>query len=118
MKQNKLGYYHGIVINIYIVYKLRDLGNSEDLKIRDTITPDFTAQSCLFGTIKITKNTTTSHYKYSGYGICLDSRSDFSIGNITNRKNAIIFVQTCLLVPMLTIGLTIFMFWEKTLFKE
>ena len=28
MKQNKLGYYHGSVINIYIVYKLNDLRNS------------------------------------------------------------------------------------------
>ena len=42
MKQNKLGYLHGSVVNIYIVYELNDWENSEDLKIRDTITPDFT----------------------------------------------------------------------------
>ena len=44
MKQNKLDYYHGIIINIYIVYKLNDLKNSEDSKIRNTTTPDLTAQ--------------------------------------------------------------------------
>ena len=87
MKQNKLGYYHESVINIYIGYKLNDLRNREGLKIRITITSDFTAQNCLFGAIKITKDTITSHYKYSGYGICLDSKSDFSFGKITNGKN-------------------------------
>ena len=45
----------------------------------------------MFGSIKITKDIITSHYQYSGYGICFDSGSAFSIGNITNGKNVIIF---------------------------
>ena len=30
--------------------------------------------------------TNKSHYKYFGYGICFDERSDFTIGNIKNEK--------------------------------
>ena len=40
--------------------------------------PDFTAQKCFFGAVKITKDADNSKYKYSGYGICFDSGSDFS----------------------------------------
>ena len=63
MKQNKLGFAHGTGVNIYIVYKLNDLRNSQDLKI---FNPDFTAQNCLFGAVKTAKDVNTSHYKYSG----------------------------------------------------
>ena len=82
MKQNKLGYAHGTVLNIYIVYILKN---------RTVNSPDFTVQNGLFGAVKIAKDINTSHYKYSGYGICFDGKSDFSIGNITNGKNVIIF---------------------------
>ena len=45
----------------------------------------------LFGAVKITKDVSTSHCKYSDYGICFDAESDLSFGNITNGKNVIIF---------------------------
>ena len=70
MKQNKLGYTRGIVVNIYIVYELKN---------RRVNSPDFTAQSCLFGAVKITKTADTSNYKYYGYGICFDGASDLEI---------------------------------------
>ena len=41
--------------------------------------------------MKITKDVDTSNYKYSGYGICFDGKSDFTFGNIINGKNVIIF---------------------------
>ena len=41
--------------------------------------------------MKLTKNTDTSKYGYSGYGICFDSGSNFNSGNITNGRNVIIF---------------------------
>ena len=53
-KQNKIGFAHGTVINIYIVYKLKN---------RTVNSPDFTVQNRLFGAVKITKNVNTSHYK-------------------------------------------------------
>ena len=69
-------------MNIYIVYSLDPISNT-----RNT---DFTAQNCLFGAVKLTKNTDTSNYKYVGCGICFDEGSKFGIGNITNGKNIII----------------------------
>ena len=82
MKQNKVGYAHGTVINIYNVYELKN---------RRVDSPDFTVFNGLFGAVKITKDLNTSHYGYSGYGICFDGESDFTFGNITNGKNVIIF---------------------------
>ena len=72
MKQNKLGYAHGKIVNLYIVYELENSGIDS---------PDFAVQNGLFGAIKITKNANTSHYKYEGYGICIDGESSFSFGN-------------------------------------
>ena len=52
----------------------------------------YTIQNALFGAMKITKSATNnSKNKYKGYGICFDSGSKFSKGNITNGKNVIIF---------------------------
>ena len=70
------------MINIYIVY-------SSD-PIRNRRNTDFTAQHCLFGAVKLTKDTNTSYYQHKGYGVCFDEGSSFSIGNITNGKNVII----------------------------
>ena len=82
MKQNKLGYAHGKIINICIVY---------DLKNRSTDGADFTVSNGLFGSVKLTKNTNTSNYGYKGYGIAFDSGGSFTSGNINNGKNVIIF---------------------------
>ena len=81
MKQNKLGYAHGTVINICIVYELKN---------RSTDNADLTVSNGLFGAVKLTKNVNTSYYGYSGYGICFDSVGKCSIGNITNGRNIII----------------------------
>ena len=70
-------------INIYIVYKL-DLISST----RDTT---FTIKNALFGAMEITKNADTSKYKYKGYGICFDEGGSFSIRNINNGRNVLIF---------------------------
>ena len=69
-------------MNVYIVYSLDPVSNT-----RNT---DFTAQNCLFGAVKLTKDLDTSNYKYAGYGICFDENSNFIIGNITNGKSVII----------------------------
>ena len=82
VKENKSIYPVKSVMNIDIVYSLDPISNT-----RNT---DFTAQNCLFGAVKLTKNTDTSNYEYVGYGICFDEGSNFSVGNITNGKNIII----------------------------
>ena len=81
MKQKKLGYAHGKIFNLYIVYELKN---------RRGDSPDFTVQNGLFGAVKITKNAHTSHYKYEGYGICFDGESSFSFGDKIDAKNVII----------------------------
>ena len=76
LKQSKTGYLHGVGMNIYIVYKLQK---------RTVNNPDFAVQNALFGAIKITKNVNTSHHKYIGYRICLDSNSS-CFGNSVSAK--------------------------------
>ena len=72
------------IINIYVVYLIDPIGNT-----RNT---DYTVQNALFGGEKITKNATyTSKHKYEGYGICFDEGGTFSIGNINNGRNVLIF---------------------------
>ena len=83
MKQNKLGYAHGKLINIYTVY---------DLKNRTIDNADFTIVNGLLGSVKLTKNTDTSKYQHKGYGICFDSGGTFTSGNINNGRKVIIFV--------------------------
>ena len=41
--------------------------------------------------MQITKNSDTDKYKYKGYGICFDEGGLFSIRNINNGRNVIIF---------------------------
>ena len=39
---------------------------------------DFILGNCLFGCVKVTKTSDLDKYKYTGYGIGFDSRSEFS----------------------------------------
>ena len=72
------------IVNIYIVYLIDPIRNS-----RNT---DYTVQNALFGGVKITKNATdTSKHKYEGYGICFDEGGMFSMDNIKNGRNVLIF---------------------------
>ena len=59
MKQDKISYLNASVMNMYIVYSLNSISRTKNT--------DFTAQNCLFGTVKITRNRNTSNYKYVGY---------------------------------------------------
>ena len=45
LKQDKITYNHGSIVNIYIVYRLSP-----------SITSDITLENCLFGALKRTKN--------------------------------------------------------------
>ena len=79
IKQNKSTVNRKIV-NIYIVYGLDS--NSNDF--------DPTLQNCLFGAVKMTKNSDIDKYKYSGNGLGFDSRGTFLHSNGLGR-NTIIF---------------------------
>ena len=70
------------IINIYIAY---------DLQSNLNYNPDFTLENCLFGAVKITKNTDVDKYKYSGYGIGFDGKGVFTHPTGSFGNNAIIF---------------------------
>ena len=69
LKQSKISYTHGKVVNIYIVYEL----GASSSHINDP-----TLKNCLFGAVTLTKNADIDKYGYSGYGIGFDRRSSFS----------------------------------------
>ena len=56
-------------MNLYISYTL-------GLQLKNW-NVDFTLGNCLFGSAKLTKNADLDKYKYTGYGIGFDFRSEF-----------------------------------------
>ena len=52
---------------------------------------DCTLGSCLFESVKLTKNADLDKYKYGGDDIGSNSRSEFSFTDGSMRKNVIIF---------------------------
>ena len=71
LKQDKVTYSHGKIVNIFIVYELSK---------NDNISTYLTLENCLFGAVSLTKNAYIDKYKYSGYGIGFDRHGEFSFG--------------------------------------
>ena len=71
------------VMNLFISYKLV-------LQLKNLNT-DLTLGNCLFGFVKLTNNADPDKYKYTGYGIRFDSRSDFLFTDGSYGKIYIIF---------------------------
>ena len=69
LKQTKLGYTHGTIVSIYIVYKF---GASSPF------TNDPTLKNSLLGAIKLIENVDIDKYWYSGSGIGFDRKGSFS----------------------------------------
>ena len=69
LKQPKVTYTHGKIVNIYIVHELGAYNSNDN---------DPTLKSCLFGAVTLTKNADIDKYRYSGYGIGFDRRSRYS----------------------------------------
>ena len=81
-QSNKLTYYYGHIVNIYIVYEL-DASSSND--------SEPTLKNCLFGAVTVTKNTDIEKYGYSGYGTGFDRRGSFSSPGGGFGQNILIF---------------------------
>ena len=81
LKQSKILYTHGKIVDIYIVYEKTAFIPGAD---------DPTLQNCLFGAVTLTKNAGINKYRYSGYGIGFDRRSSFSFPGAEYGKNVII----------------------------
>ena len=66
------------------------------------ITNDFALNNCLFGSEKLTENVDPHKFKYSGYGIRLDSRSEFLFRDGSKGKMSLflglIWAHLCTLI--------------------
>ena len=82
LRQPKVSYTHGNIVNIYIVYKLTGSSSHSD---------DPTLKIFLFGAVTLTKNADIDKYGYSGYGIGFDRRSSFSFPVAGFGQNVLIF---------------------------
>ena len=81
LKQDKITFNHGKIVNIYIVYDLKSNLNNFDPAL----------ENVLFGAVKLTKNSDIDKYKYSAYGIGFDSKETFSHPSSGFGQNIIIF---------------------------
>ena len=68
LKQDKITYTHGKIVNIYIVYEISKSIN---------ISVYLTLENCLFGVVSLTKNADIDKHGYSGYAIGFDRRGCF-----------------------------------------
>ena len=82
LKQSKISYTQGKIVNIYIVYELGASSSHFD---------DPTLKNCLFGTVTLTKNADIDKYGYSGYGIGFDRRGSFSFPGGRYGQNVSMF---------------------------
>ena len=69
LKQSKISYIHGKIVNTYIFYEL----GASSSHINDP-----TLTNCLFGAVTLIKNVDIDKYGYSGYGIGFHRRSSYS----------------------------------------
>ena len=82
LKQPKVSYTHGKVVNIYIVYELRAYSSHNN---------NHTIKKCLFVAVTLTKNANINTYAYSRYGNGFDRRSSFSFPSGRFGQNVLIF---------------------------
>ena len=82
LRQPKIWYTHGKIVNIYIVYELSASSSSDN---------DPALKNCLFGAVTLTKNADIEKYKYSGYGIGFDRISSFPFPGGGYGQNILIF---------------------------
>ena len=82
LKQDKITYNRGTIMNIYIVYEL-----SSNLNYTQYVA----LENCMFGAVKLTINADISKYKYSGCGIGFDGHGAFLFTSDGFGQNVMIF---------------------------
>ena len=82
LKQYKITYDHGKVVNINIFFEIDRNINISDCPI---------LENCLFGVVSLTKNADIDKCKYSGYGIGFDRHKRFSHRGGGTERNVIFF---------------------------
>ena len=82
LKQPKISYTHGKIVNIYIFYELGASSSNVN---------DPTLKNWVFGAVTLTKNANIDKYGYSCYGIGFDRRGSFSFPSGRFGQNVLIF---------------------------
>ena len=77
--------YSNFILNLYIVYELNTWPRNP--------ANNFTLKNCLFGTVKLRRNTIKSKFTYNGRGIAFDGEGSRSFGNDFARNAIIIGVD-------------------------
>ena len=111
LKQDKVTFNHGKIVNMYIVYEI-----SKNIDISDYPT----LQNWLFGAISLTKNADIDKYKYSGYGIGFDRHGHGSVSflGFGLGRNVIVFgVDTSSSIHIENKEKYVW-FWLKVRYKE
>ena len=81
LKQEKITFNHGKIVNIYIVYEIERSVNISSYP---------TLENCLFGAVKLTKHVDIDLYKYSGFSIRFERKRFFNVDDKIGR-HVIIF---------------------------
>ena len=82
LKQDQATLAHGGIANIYVVYEITNNFNVSSYPTLD---------SCLFGSVKLTKNADIEKYGYSSYEIGFYRHGSFSSPGIVLGRNVIVF---------------------------
>ena len=90
LRQEKVTFNHGKVVNIYLVCEIIILANVSKYKY-SSIDNYPTLKNALFGAVSLTKHADIDKCKYSGYGIGFDRRTSFSHPSGGDGQNVIIF---------------------------
>ena len=86
LKQDKITFNHGKILNFYILYEIIKIAN-----INGNRNSNLAVQNELFGAVSLTKNAHVNKYKYSGYRISFDRTSSFSFPGSGYGQNVIVF---------------------------
>ena len=89
LKQDKVTFNHGRVVNIYIVYETVRIVNLSKRSSNDNYP---TLENALFGAVSLIKNSDIDKCKYSGYGIGFYRRSSFLFPGGGLGKKVMIFL--------------------------
>ena len=82
LRESKITYNHGKIVNIYIAYALLNVYSNDNYR---------TFKNALFGAVRLTKNTDINKYIYSCYEIRFCERGFFSHLDGRTGKNEINF---------------------------
>ena len=78
LKQEKVSFDHGKIVNIYFVYEIDDYSNISSYP---------TLENCLFGAVKLTKHVDIDLQKYSEYCIGFDRKGFYSLDDEIDKCN-------------------------------